>query len=64
MLYHLTDVLERIYSGFNLFDYLTVRAILGVLTALVVSLVFGLTIVKVSQTPIALTPQATPAEGN
>ncbi|MBB86201.1 phospho-N-acetylmuramoyl-pentapeptide-transferase [Abyssibacter sp.] len=41
MLYHLTDVLERIYSGFNLFDYLTVRAILGVLTALVVSLVFG-----------------------
>ncbi|MEC9407149.1 MAG: phospho-N-acetylmuramoyl-pentapeptide-transferase [Abyssibacter sp.] len=41
MLYHLTDALERLYSGFNLFDYLTVRAILGVLTALVVSLLFG-----------------------
>jgi len=41
MLYHLTDALERIYSGFNLFDYLTVRAILGVLTALVVSLLCG-----------------------
>ena len=41
MLYHLTDALERLYSGFNLFDYLTVRAILGVLTALLVSLLFG-----------------------
>jgi len=37
---------------------------LGLVLAIFVSLVFGLTIVKVSQTPIALTPQATPAEGN
>lgn len=46
MLYHLTDVLERLYSGFNVFDYLTVRAILGVLTALFVSLVFGPVLIR------------------
>ena len=46
MLYHLTDALERLYSGFNLFDYLTVRAILGVLTALLVSLLFGPVLIR------------------
>lgn len=41
MMYHLTDALTQLYSGFNLFQYLTVRAILGVLTALSVSLLAG-----------------------
>ncbi|MBR9813358.1 phospho-N-acetylmuramoyl-pentapeptide-transferase [bacterium] len=41
MMYHLTDALTQIYSGFNLFQYLTVRAILGVLTALMVALLAG-----------------------
>ena len=41
MMYHLTDALTQLYSGFNLFQYLTVRAILGVLTALTVSLLAG-----------------------
>lgn len=41
MMYHLTDALTQIYSGFNLFQYLTVRAILGVLTALSLCLLFG-----------------------
>lgn len=41
MLYSLTDYLTQFYSGFNVFQYLTMRAILGVLTALVISLLVG-----------------------
>ncbi len=41
MLYYLADFLSSHYSGFNLFQYLTFRAILGVLSALLISLVFG-----------------------
>ena len=41
MLYSLTQYLEQFYSGFNVFGYLTLRAILGVLTALIISLVIG-----------------------
>jgi phospho-N-acetylmuramoyl-pentapeptide-transferase len=41
MLYHLTEYLAQYYSGFNVFQYLTLRAILGVLTALLLSLWFG-----------------------
>ncbi len=41
MLYWLADFLSSYYSGFGVFKYLTLRAILGVLTALVFSLVFG-----------------------
>lgn len=41
MLYHLAQYLQEYYSGFNVFNYLTMRAILGVLTALVISLVVG-----------------------
>ncbi|MFP3872821.1 MAG: phospho-N-acetylmuramoyl-pentapeptide-transferase [Thiohalophilus sp.] len=41
MLYHLTQYLQEFYSGFNVFNYLTLRAILGVLTALVISLLVG-----------------------
>ena len=41
MLLYLTDWLGQIDSGFYVFRYLTLRAILGVLTALVISLVVG-----------------------
>ncbi len=41
MLYHLAMWLKDSFSGLNLFSYLTFRAILGVLTALVVSLFSG-----------------------
>ncbi len=41
MLLLLTDYLTQYYSGFNVFQYLTLRAILGVLTALSISLMVG-----------------------
>ncbi len=41
MLLYLTDYLTRFVSGFNVFNYITMRAILGALTALVISLVCG-----------------------
>ncbi len=41
MLLYLSDVLTRYVSGFNVFTYITMRAIMGALTALVISLVFG-----------------------
>ncbi len=41
MLYALTQYLQGYYSEFNFFGYLTVRAIFGVLTALIISLVIG-----------------------
>ena len=41
MLLYLTEYLAQTYSGFNVFQYLTLRAILGVLTALVISFVVG-----------------------
>ena len=41
MLLWLTEYLQQYYSGFNVFGYLTLRAILGVLTALVISLLLG-----------------------
>ena len=41
MLYALTQYLEHYYGGFNVFSYLTLRAILGVLTALLISLLVG-----------------------
>jgi len=41
MLLYLTDYLEHFYSGFNVFQYLTLRAILGALTALVISFMVG-----------------------
>ena len=41
MLLLLTDFLAQYYSGFNVFKYLTLRAILGVLTALVFAFVLG-----------------------
>ena len=41
MLLELTDFLTRFHNGFGVFQYLTFRAILGVLTALVISLLVG-----------------------
>ncbi len=41
MLYWLADCLSGYYSGFGVFKYLTLRAILSVLTALAFSLVLG-----------------------
>ncbi|MBU2916815.1 MAG: phospho-N-acetylmuramoyl-pentapeptide-transferase [Psychrosphaera sp.] len=41
MLVWLAEYLTQFYSGFNVFSYLTFRAILSVLTAMVLSLYFG-----------------------
>lgn len=41
MLFYVAEYLTEIYSGFNVFSYLTTRAILGALTALVLSFAFG-----------------------
>ncbi|MCW8879499.1 MAG: phospho-N-acetylmuramoyl-pentapeptide-transferase [Kangiellaceae bacterium] len=41
MLLWLSEYLQQYYSGFNLFGYLTMRGILGVLTALAISLLLG-----------------------
>ena len=41
MLILVTEYLTRFYTGFNVFSYLTMRAILGALTALVLSFALG-----------------------
>lgn len=41
MLLYLTEYLTQFHSGFGVFQYLTLRAILGVLTALVICFVVG-----------------------
>jgi len=41
MLYDLALFLAQYHSGFNVFQYLTLRSILGVLTALIISLIVG-----------------------
>ena len=41
MLYHLSQYLVELHSGFNVFQYLTLRAILGVLTALLICFLVG-----------------------
>ena len=41
MLLYLTKYLSQFESGFNVFDYLTMRAIMGALTALILSFVIG-----------------------
>ncbi|MDT0498494.1 phospho-N-acetylmuramoyl-pentapeptide-transferase [Algiphilus sp. W345] len=41
MLYHLSDWLQQYQSGFRVFQYLSLRAVLGVLTALAFSFAFG-----------------------
>ena len=75
MLFHLTEYLQQFYSGFNVFNYLTLRAIMGVLTALLFSFLFGpymikkLSVYNIGQTvrddgPIShLTKAGTPTMG-
>jgi len=46
MLLYLADFLSRYYSGFHVFQYLTLRAILGVLTALILSFVLGPVLIR------------------
>ncbi|MCP5093392.1 MAG: phospho-N-acetylmuramoyl-pentapeptide-transferase [Gammaproteobacteria bacterium] len=46
MLLYLTNYLAQFESGFNLFNYLTMRAILGALTALVLSFIIGPRMIK------------------
>ena len=46
MLYSLTQYLQDFHSGFNVFNYLTLRAILGVLTALSISLIIGPSMIR------------------
>ncbi|PLX62028.1 phospho-N-acetylmuramoyl-pentapeptide-transferase [Sedimenticola selenatireducens] len=41
MLVYLTDYLTQFNSGFSVFQYLTLRAILGILTALAISFIVG-----------------------
>jgi len=41
MLKYLAEYLSEFYSGFNVFQYLTFRSILGVLTALLLSFIIG-----------------------
>jgi phospho-N-acetylmuramoyl-pentapeptide-transferase len=41
MLYRLTELLAQHYSGFRVFSYLTLRAILAAITALAISLLLG-----------------------
>ena len=41
MLFHLADYLSQYHTGFNVFQYITLRAILGVLTALIISFLVG-----------------------
>ncbi|MBF0264774.1 MAG: phospho-N-acetylmuramoyl-pentapeptide-transferase [Gammaproteobacteria bacterium] len=46
MLLSLAEYLTQIHSGFNVFSYLTLRAILGVLTALFIALMVGPTMIR------------------
>ncbi len=46
MLYSLSEFLAEFHSGFNVFQYLTLRTILGVLTALVIALIVGPSMIK------------------
>ena len=56
MLFHLAQYLQEFYSGFNVFNYLTLRAILGVLTALLISFIVGPSMIrKLSQYNIGQT---------
>jgi phospho-N-acetylmuramoyl-pentapeptide-transferase len=41
MLLYLTQYLTKLYSGFNVFNYLTLRAILAAITALLISFIVG-----------------------
>jgi len=46
MLYALTEFLTQYHSGFTVFRYLTLRAILGVVTALAIALLIGPAVIR------------------
>jgi len=46
VLLYLTDYLAQFHSGFNVFQYLTLRSILGALTALVICFVVGPSLIR------------------
>ena len=46
MLFSFFEYLSQYYSGFNVFQYLTLRAIFGVLTALVISFIIGPSMIR------------------
>jgi len=46
MLLYLTEYLAQFESGFNVFSYLTMRAIMGALTALIISFIVGPRMIK------------------
>jgi phospho-N-acetylmuramoyl-pentapeptide-transferase len=46
VLIYVTEYLTRFHSGFNVFNYLTLRAILGALTALILSFAMGPFVIK------------------
>ena len=46
MLYWLTEWLANLHPGFRVFGYLTLRAILAALTALLISLLVGPTMIR------------------
>ena len=46
MLLYLTEYLAQFESGFNVFSYLTMRSILGALTALIISFIVGPKMIK------------------
>lgn len=46
MLLYLSEYLSQYHSGFNMFQYLTLRAILGVMTALGIALIVGPTMIR------------------
>lgn len=46
MLFYLAEILKEYISGFNVFTYITMRAIMGTLTALVISLFMGPFMIK------------------
>jgi Phospho-N-acetylmuramoyl-pentapeptide-transferase (EC 2.7.8.13) len=46
MLFWLADVLQEFISGFGMFRYLTLRGILGVMTALGISMLMGPWVIK------------------
>jgi len=46
MLLYLTEYLAQFHSGFGVFQYITLRGILGILTALIICFVIGPTMIK------------------
>ena len=46
MLLYLTEYLSQFDSGFSVFQYLTLRSILGVITALGIALILGPSMIR------------------